>query len=79
MDDISVNTLHIAKVLAAVEEAYVCMNAAMHFADYFMFDSEIEEGIEENMHKLEVALPNAKEWIDKAMEHIALREKELEI
>lgn len=62
----------IARIVDAVEKAYVCIDAAMRFADYLMQDRNEEKRVE-----LEAELPVAKAWVEKAMNDIARLEKEL--
>jgi hypothetical protein len=65
--------VHIALVAGAVEEAFVCIDAATHFARYFMNDKNEEKRCETAKE-----LYDARMWIDRAIKYIAPLRKELE-
>lgn len=81
MDNISDIEKRIAIIVDAVEEAFVSMGAAMRFGEYLMEDSGGYDGEKrtlENIHKLEVELPDALSRITVAITTLSLLKKELE-
>jgi hypothetical protein len=67
------NDLRIALIVDAVYEAFICIDTAMRFAGNFMDDKD-----EEGQYKVEVELPKAKEWIERAIKNTEFLKKELE-
>jgi hypothetical protein len=66
----------IALIYVAVDDAFLCMDAAMRFARYLMNDSDVYRA--ENLQKLEAELPAAHAGIATAIKSITLLKNELE-
>ena len=63
----------IAHIVDAVDEAYVCIDAALRFATYIM-----EDNSEEKLPGFEEELKNAQKWIVDSVKYVALLKGRLE-
>ena len=63
----------IANIVDTIEEAHVCIDAALRFATYIM-----EDDSEEELPGLEEELENAQNWIVDSVKYVALLKGRLE-
>ena len=63
----------IANIVDTIEEAHVCIDAALRFATYIM-----EDGTERKLPDLEGELRDTKKWMADSVKYVALLKERLE-